>query len=234
MWGLVPEDVAAQREQQLMSEDQFWAGMVKKGSKVFRQDNEEHSARRIIQHIQSLHLGAGHDSTPSLKIQTEMASGKTLDETAAGLEVEAEKEKLQAKHKEEMRRLQEEWSEAQKIRDKEAQKELEEIKKDLEAKMKKEQEDRERMRVNLEQLQRERDGELRRDRDQMHAQELSSAREIARQEAEIEKIKAIGGINQKLIAAQMEVKLQKEKAKNAKLRAKLARKGKSGKKRSRR
>jgi hypothetical protein len=226
MWGMVPEDIATRREQQLKTGDQFWGPMIQKGSRVFRQDNGEHSARRIIQHIQSLHMSSQHRPPPSLKIQTEMAAGKALDETAAGLEVEAEKERLRAKHKEEMRQLQLEWDEAQKARDVQAQKELADLKADLEAKMKKEQEDRERMRVNLEQLQRERNDELRRDRDQMHALELSSAKEIARQEAEIEKIKLVGGINQKLVAAQMEVKLQKEKTKNANLRAKLARMGK--------
>lgn len=114
MWDLVSDDDAVHREEQLTNGGTFWAEMIDKGSVVFQQDSGEQSARRIVLHILSL---AARQRLASPKIRTEMTSGKALYQTSAGLEVEAEKEKLRAKHEAEMRQLRVEWEEALKVRD---------------------------------------------------------------------------------------------------------------------
>ncbi|EJT75385.1 hypothetical protein GGTG_05322 [Gaeumannomyces tritici R3-111a-1] len=98
---------------------------------------------------------------PSLEVQKEMANGKKLDETSAGMEVEAEMNRLRAKFEEEKRDLRRELEEARRDQDEATQKEINRARTDLDAKMKKVEEDRENMRVNLEELQKQRDEETR-------------------------------------------------------------------------
>ncbi|KAL8365250.1 hypothetical protein RB595_004179 [Gaeumannomyces hyphopodioides] len=133
MWGHILEEVSKRWEGGLKIERAFWADLIEKDSVMLRHGDDEHSARPV-----------------GLKIQTEMAGGKSLYQTSAGLEVEAERERLMAKHKDEMRILQAEWEEAQKARDTEAKKELESLKANLEAKMRREREDSQRMPATVE------------------------------------------------------------------------------------
>lgn len=134
-----------------------------------------------------------------------MASGKAIDQTAAGCEVDAEKEKRMAKTREEMRQLQEAWKEAQKVRDVEAPQELAALNADLEAKMK-EQEDREWMRVNLKHPRNQRDAELKRERerDAAHARQLEPVRELAQREVETEKSRAASELEKMTARANLE------------------------------
>ncbi|KLU90319.1 hypothetical protein MAPG_09283 [Magnaporthiopsis poae ATCC 64411] len=215
-WSTTPEEVGKQREDELVTNKAYWADLIAKGSVMLRHDKEERSARHIIKHIRSRYAKSQHNPV-SLKIQTEMAGGKSLDQTSAGLEIEAERERLMAKHKKEMRVLQEEWRQAQEARDFEARRELESLKADLEAKMKKEQEDSRRMRVTLEQLHQQRNAELQRHRETAHERHLVYVRDIARQEAELNALKRLGNLEQKVAVADMERRLALAEAEASRL-----------------
>ncbi|KAL8341403.1 hypothetical protein RB601_005607 [Gaeumannomyces tritici] len=131
----------------------------RQGSTMMRQDDGLPSATLIIEHIINKHQSNKRD--PSLEVQKEMANGKKLDETSAGMEVEAEMNRLRAKFEEEKRDLRRELEEARRDQDEATQKEINRARTDLDAKMKKVEEDRENMRVNLEELQKQRDEETR-------------------------------------------------------------------------
>ena len=197
-----------------MSNEEFWAGMIKNGSKVLRQYDEVDSANKIIEYI------LAQRRTPSLKIQEEMSTGKTLDETAAGLEVEAEKAKLRAKHKEEMIQLEKERKEALAEKDVAAAKEIAGIKAELEAKMKKESEEMERLRVTNEQLRVQRDAEMQHDRQQAFDRQLALVTQIEQQKGENQRIMAAHGYENRLTVAEWEMKLGQAREKALKLAAK--------------
>ncbi|KAL8317983.1 hypothetical protein RB597_001405 [Gaeumannomyces tritici] len=160
MWGSrVSENDGARREEQLRTKEDYWGGMIQQGSTMMRQDDGLPSATLIIEHIINKHQSNKRD--PSLEVQKEMANGKKLDETSAGMEVEAEMNRLRAKFEEEKRDLRRELEEARRDQDEATQKEINRARTDLDAKMKKVEEDRENMRVNLEELQKQRDEETR-------------------------------------------------------------------------
>ncbi|KAL8404990.1 hypothetical protein RB594_009752 [Gaeumannomyces avenae] len=160
MWGSkVSENDGARREEQLRTKEDYWGGMIQQGSTMMRQDDGLSSATLIIEHIINKHQSNKRD--PSLEVQKEMANGKKLDETSAGMEVEAEMNRLRAKFEEEKRDLRRELEEARRDQDEATQKEINRARTDLDAKMKKVEEDRENMRVNLEELQKQRDEETR-------------------------------------------------------------------------
>jgi hypothetical protein len=197
MWNTVSPEEGARREHELVSNKEFWAEMVKYGSKVFRHDDGEASAIKIIQYILS------QRRRMVLDIQEEMASGKTLDETAAGREVEAELMKMKLKHDKEMQELREEMREAKEANDERAQQEIAAVRAELEAKMAKEQEDRERMRVNIEQLQKERDEELRAEREKIHEMEMERQRLTLSNEHALSQLKIENDYRTKLLEAQL-------------------------------
>lgn len=79
MWRLVPAVKGAAREQELMSRDQFWGGLIHHGSSVLRHYDSEESAFAIIDRIIAKH------QLVALRIQREMVEEqKTVEETDAG------------------------------------------------------------------------------------------------------------------------------------------------------
>lgn len=127
-WGSVDNMIGIERENQLMTTDEFWGGMIKKGSWVFRHDQQHISGQQIISYL----LDRNQRST--YRIQREMVDQrKTLDQTAAGAEVQEQVEKLRLKYEAELETLRDEMREAIKTKDFESQKEIEKIRKEHEA-----------------------------------------------------------------------------------------------------
>ncbi|KAK3325119.1 P-loop containing nucleoside triphosphate hydrolase protein [Apodospora peruviana] len=150
MWNMVTDQsVAVQREAELKSNPEFWQGLIAKGSVVLRQDNGKLSAIRIIQHILS------KKKRGTLAIQDEMNSGKDLSQTKVGLEVGSELAMLEKKYKEEIEKLKRELQEARRERDLRAELEIANERAAQELMMKKVQEDKRRLEVNVEELQKE-------------------------------------------------------------------------------
>ncbi|EED19617.1 conserved hypothetical protein [Talaromyces stipitatus ATCC 10500] len=211
MWGLVPVNTAIKREIELKQNEEFWAGMIRKGSKVFRQDNGLVSALAIIRFILSKRSRDAPGGV-TLQIQEEMARGATLDETAAGREVNAEIDRLRSQHKQELRDLRAEFEEAQKLNDAHYREELLRVKADVEKKMKEERDDRERMRVTWEQLKKQRDEELQLERQKAYELELEHRETILKKEAELDGLKSRNDLEAELIKERLMKDLEKAKA----------------------
>ena len=195
MWSSHPTRKEVQREQELISRTEFWAGMISKGSTVFRQDYGLASATKIIQFI----LAQRHKIT--LQIQEEMANGKSLDQTSAGQEVQAEIESLKARHNQEMQRLREEMREAQERNNVRAQREIAAVRADLEKKIEKEESKRHMLRVSMKELQEQRNEEMRRRQEQMFEQrqrileqEMAHKEAMSETRAELKLLRAKGGL----------------------------------------
>jgi len=179
MWSQVTPEEGERREKELISKQEFWGEMIKQGSAVMRQDRAEVSAIQIVQYILKKRRRM------VLDIQEEMASGKTLDETSAGRELEAELERIRKQHEVEMRELREDMLEAQRQNDKQSQKEIAAIRAELQMKMDQDREDRNRMHITMQQLQKERDAELREERQKNFERELAFQREVAASQEEM-------------------------------------------------
>ncbi|UKZ61156.1 uncharacterized protein TrAtP1_002426 [Trichoderma atroviride] len=173
MWNKADLLVDEQREKELLNRPDFWADMVKQGSQVFRHDNGRESATTIMKYI----FGKRHRVT--LDIQKEMASGKTLDETGAGREVQTDMTVLTTKHEQEMKTLRQELQEAKDMHDSSAIAEINQLRTELADKIRSDEEARKTMQVNMETLRAEREQELKRQRDEAHKRELDHQKEMA-------------------------------------------------------
>jgi len=173
MWSMVTAAEGERRENELIAKKEFWGEMITQGSVVMRQDQGEASAIKIIQHI------LGQRRRMVLKVQQEVAKGKTLDETDAGRELEAELEAMKRQHENELRELREEMKEALVAADKRSQAEIAAIRADLQKRIEQENVDRERMRVTNIELQKQRDEELRAMRQEHYEQQLQHQKVLA-------------------------------------------------------
>lgn len=173
MWNKSNLLLDESREKELLDKPDFWADMVNQGSQVFRHDNGEESATTIMEYI----LGKRHRVT--LDIQKEMASGKTLDETGAGREVQTDMMALTKKHEQELNTLRQELQEAKDIHDSSAIAEINHLRTELADKIRSGEEARKSMQVDMETLRAEREQELQRQRDEAHRRELDHQKEIA-------------------------------------------------------
>ncbi|KAH6869155.1 hypothetical protein B0T10DRAFT_594986 [Thelonectria olida] len=118
-WEKVDEGDGDSREQALKTTDNFWGFFVKRGARVRRHQNTPESALSAVQEFVP-----GHADQPTeevnLAIQTEMVdSGKNLDQTSAGQELQSEIERAREKLQQGMREREEEMKEAMEARDKE-------------------------------------------------------------------------------------------------------------------
>jgi hypothetical protein len=211
MWSQVTPEEGERRENELISNQEFWGEMIKQGSTVMRQDRAEVSAIQIIQHVLSKRRRM------VLDIQEEMASGKTLDETSAGRELEAELERMRKKHEAEMKELREDMLEAQRLNDKRSQEEIAAIRADLQKKMDQDREDRERMRVTMVELQKQRDAELREERQKNFERELAFHKEVAENAERVRTMELDS--RHKLEITRLEYERQKTENENEWLRA---------------
>ena len=108
VWGKVEPGEGEQRERELCSEGTFWSAMVAQGAKVERHDDTRRTALRLVE--------SPLEKTPvALNIQKQLVDdGKTLIDTDAGADVNAELLKMEKKHEEELEALQDEMNRAMK------------------------------------------------------------------------------------------------------------------------
>ncbi|ESK93981.1 hypothetical protein Moror_12938 [Moniliophthora roreri MCA 2997] len=98
MWGQVARDVGEAREAKLTQEDKFFKPVLEKGAQLVRHDNTVETARMILLRL------IGNKSLP-LRIQTELVDeGKTVQQTAAGAELDRALMEQMKKHEEEVRK----------------------------------------------------------------------------------------------------------------------------------
>ena len=220
MWGMVSSPEGEKREQKLMNTDSFWGSMLNNGSTVKRQDNGAVSALEILRYI------IRKRSKITLKIQEEMAKGKTLDETSAGQDLQAEMEVMRKKYRDEMAALRLEMEKAARKQDRRAQQEIAEVRAELEKKLQKDAEDRERMRVTMQELQIQRNQELQEEREKAIRREMDFQREMLERQAQLEAARAKNASDVQLM--EMQMKLALKEADNARLEREAAEKKKKG------
>ena len=119
MWDNVDQQEGIARENELRANPEFWKAMVDKGSKILRQDHGPISSYHIVQELM------GRNTRVTLDIQRDMVDNKkSLADTAAGAEVQADEHKLRAAWAEERKQLENDQREALAARDREAQEEI--------------------------------------------------------------------------------------------------------------
>lgn len=113
MWDITREEDAVMREQELKETDHFWGWMLSQGSSCHRYNNTPESARQIVLSL----IGRGDPIVTDLQIQM-VDNGLSLDETAAGRDLNAALRKEIRKLTQAQRALEEEIKAAGKAHDK--------------------------------------------------------------------------------------------------------------------
>ncbi|KAL7907857.1 P-loop containing nucleoside triphosphate hydrolase protein [Trichoderma velutinum] len=172
MWRLVSPEEGERREHDLSTKQEYWAGMVSRGSKVLRLDKGVVSALAVIEHI------FAQRRRITLDIQQEMADGKTLDETRAGQEVEKDLAALRQKHEQDMAIIREELEQELYKHDLQAKEELAQVRAELEKKLRLADQDRERLRVDMKTLQVQCNEELQKLRNEANKKEVEAQKQL--------------------------------------------------------
>ncbi|KDQ08778.1 hypothetical protein BOTBODRAFT_37636 [Botryobasidium botryosum FD-172 SS1] len=101
MWGQVPEHVGAQRERELAAN--FWRNMIAKGATMRRVLDSQESATQIVSSLVSLRRPV------TLAVQSEIVDqGKSVLDTAAGRDLNREKEEARLRMEAEIERARQE------------------------------------------------------------------------------------------------------------------------------
>ena len=149
-WGHVNETVGMNRETEL-EKSEFWGKMIKKGSKVLRQDNGKVSAKSIIEYLIKKRTAANIGVT--LNIQKEMVDeGKTLDQTSAGQEMNAQILAMKNEYEEKIARLRADLKLAIARKDEEWKSQIETERRQTKAKLEKDEKDRKMLQADNEDL----------------------------------------------------------------------------------
>ena len=180
MWGEVNEERGIAREQELASSNILFKPVLDKGGTMLRHLNSKESTDAILQHF----LG-NHPIT--LQIQDELVhQNKSVTETAAGAELEEEKQRIveeqKQKHEEDLRKQREEMERLRQEQEERQRRELEEARRAHEAEMERQRMEQERERQRREEQQRQ-EAEQRAELQRRLAQE-AAARFRQEQEAE--------------------------------------------------
>ncbi|KAH8767855.1 hypothetical protein BGZ57DRAFT_899450 [Hyaloscypha finlandica] len=119
MWDKVTRVEGETREKDLMDgENGFWRAMIKSGCLVRRHDGSVESARGLVAELASM-------KRTVLRLQEEIAEGKKLIETDAGVSLNEELLRVKRQHEEELRCVKEEMEAAMRSGNEALQKELE-------------------------------------------------------------------------------------------------------------
>jgi hypothetical protein len=216
-WSNVDEETGLMREEQLKTKQDFWGGLIERGSTVFRQDKGRVSGEHIINHL------VERRRKVVLEIQHEMVDrNKTLDQTAAGGEVQAELLKAKAEYQKQLEEVRQEMQDAIDAHDKAWQEEMRQSREELEAKIRKDEEDRARLQADQERLWREREAEREEERRQWIESKLEAEQQIARYERDLEMARINNAhtlemqeIKNRLRLEEERVRMYKEKEENS-------------------
>jgi hypothetical protein len=210
-WEQTDPLVGEKREQQLRDTPEFWGNMVARGSRMFRHDRGTSSGADILNYLLQL---AGKST---YAIQVDMVDNKkTLDQTAAGAEVQDQVDKLRKEYEKKLEDLRTDMEQARRDQDVAYQNEINEMRKSHEDWLLKQDEEREKAQAKSEELWRQREAEREIIRDQHHEQLAGlttmytqlvarSAAEQATRQQELE---------MELVAQRMEILRLKQEAEN--------------------
>jgi len=205
MWSKVNPEEAVRREKELMSKSDFWKYMIDQGSKVFRQDAGKESAMDIVQHL------VRRRRPITLDIQKDMVEkGLTLDQTAAGKEVEGEIAKQRKMYEEKMERLRKDMDDAMKKKDAALKEELAEYRAEIEEKMQKDRDELEKMRASKDELRQQLQEQHEKQRQEFQAALKESNDRILREEFNLKLMRENHAHDIKI--QELKFKLQQEQA----------------------
>lgn len=154
MWEIVNDSDGNRREKELMDTEEFWGVLIRNGAKFERYNNTRDSAMRLLkQFVKS--------GPVTMSIQKEMVTEhKTLDQTQAGIELEAEFQKEREKFKKELAEAQEMMKEALDARDQESAQLLHEHQAEMTRRIDKIVQEREELKISMEKMHSERFAKL--------------------------------------------------------------------------
>jgi hypothetical protein len=178
-WGTARKagdlELAESREQQLSSENDFWAPMIQRGSHVARFEDTRESALQLI-------MGLIDKQPTVLQIQAELVDQKKdLVDTAAGNTVNEEIMRLQKKYQEELSQIQKEMDEALAARDSDVQAALQQAGADYQRKL-------DRVYAEQDMLRYERRTERRRMQDDIDDLRVAHRKDMEKREAEMQQL----------------------------------------------
>ncbi|KAH8838557.1 hypothetical protein MCOR27_008381 [Pyricularia oryzae] len=151
MWDIVPTETAEARQAELVNTPEFWGYMVEKGSRICRHHNTIGSARKIIESL------IQDRNTMVLELQNQMVNeSRPLQDTAAGMELRKEFARERKRWERELRETQENMEEAIRLRDKESEEALLELKTEYTERIERLEREHDKLRTNAEQLHQER------------------------------------------------------------------------------
>ncbi|KAG6333804.1 hypothetical protein ID866_5282 [Astraeus odoratus] len=130
MWGVVPEEDALAREEELANKDIFYKPILDKGGRMMRHHNTQRSAHLIIEQLI-------HREPVVLRIQRELAEGIDITQTGAFKQLDRELSELAAQHQKDLEKLKAEMAEAEQARDEETRQELAEERQKVEEELRK-------------------------------------------------------------------------------------------------
>ena len=113
MWSGSANDISLQeeRERQLITDNDFWAGLLRLGARTMRYDNTAPRALEIVQDLMQR-------SQIVLEIQRELVvEGRNLNETSAGIQLRLEIAAAEERHKKELEQMRQEMQGALRNRD---------------------------------------------------------------------------------------------------------------------
>lgn len=202
MWDKVAHHEAEAREQQLVDTPEFWGFMVSKGSTVHRHNNTIESAVQVIEKL------AHSDSTVTLDLQNQMVNrNQTLGETAAGRELESAIIKERQKWAAELKDAQEQIQEAIRLRDKESELAMRELKEDYNTRLARLERDNRQLHIDAERLNNERIERLEKALEEQSKTQANKLKELQQKNVELEKasnkIVNIPNVNSESVSNQM-------------------------------
>ncbi|KAF4996999.1 hypothetical protein FGRMN_4139 [Fusarium graminum] len=199
MWDITREEDAIMREQELMDTDQFWGWMLGQGSSCHRYNNTAESARQIVLSL------TGHKSEIVTDLQRQMVDkGLSLNETAAGQNLNSALQKEIKKLARVQKELEEEIKTAEKEHDRKTQEALQQERDRNTAMLQKAQNNTEVLKATMEILMAKRDKQVAEMKNQL---EVLQARENERR-LRLLKEQALEGERSAIRKRQMEQQLE--------------------------
>lgn len=193
MWGNLngpnlSYDTGVKREEELLTRKDWWGLMRDRGSTVFRHDGSKECAMKLVESM----IERGYQDGPVLlNIQKEMIDDKkSLEDTAAGQEVEKELVEAKARFQEQISDLQESYNEALKERDDQLAEVLQEQREDLEKKLQRASDAQENLKISFEKLCEEKTAEYAQMIHELQEEKRQRAEEFMERQAELSRLEA--------------------------------------------
>ncbi|KAF7793712.1 hypothetical protein EIP86_004828 [Pleurotus ostreatoroseus] len=121
MWGEVDQAVGENRERELAFNELFFKPVLDKGARMVRHENTPTSAKRILREL------LGFPPEPLLIQRETVDEHKSLAQTDAGIDLQAELDKAAEQHRKELDDLRREMAEVMDAKDSQKQEELNEL-----------------------------------------------------------------------------------------------------------